>query len=59
MLDMDGTILDLKQEVTGLIEYFDGVHVSQDYGYAEECRVQLRRVPLASGRLPSARWSST
>jgi len=28
--------LDLKQEVTGLIEYFDGVHVSHDYGYAKE-----------------------
>jgi putative hydrolase of the HAD superfamily len=28
--------LALKQEVTGLIEYFDGVHVSHDYGYAKE-----------------------
>jgi len=28
--------LDIKQEVTGLIEYFDGVHVSHDYGYAKE-----------------------
>lgn len=28
--------LDLKHEVTGLIEYFDGVHVSHDYGYAKE-----------------------
>ena len=28
--------LDLKDEVTGLVEYFDGVHTSHDYGYAKE-----------------------
>ena len=28
--------LDLKHEVTGLVEYFDGVHTSHDYGYAKE-----------------------
>ena len=28
--------LDLKDEVTGLTEFFDGVHVSHDYGYAKE-----------------------
>jgi HAD superfamily hydrolase (TIGR01509 family) len=28
--------LDLKQEVTGLIEFFDGVHTSHEYGYAKE-----------------------
>ena len=28
--------LDLKQEVTGLIEFFDGVHTSHEYGFAKE-----------------------
>ena len=28
--------LDLKQEVTGLVEFFDGVHTSHEYGYAKE-----------------------
>jgi HAD superfamily hydrolase (TIGR01509 family) len=28
--------LDLKDEVTGLVEYFDGVHTSHEYGYAKE-----------------------
>ena len=26
----------LKDEVTGLVEYFDGVHTSHEYGYAKE-----------------------
>ena len=28
--------LDLKQEVTGLVEFFDGIHTSHEYGYAKE-----------------------
>ena len=28
--------LDLKEEVTGLVEFFDGVHTSHEYGYAKE-----------------------
>ena len=28
--------LELKQEVTGPMEYFDGIHISHEYGYAKE-----------------------